>query len=194
MPVRPVPGGRLAAFAAGAALTMLILKAFAGGRETEHDVFQAWPRPVSITLAMAFILQATFFTVWITAASPASLAYPLIALAAFAMGLQANAVRSLHVPGISTTAFTATFVDLVSGIATWALTAPSARRLTAAVVSVAAGGFLGDWMLSHAHRYAPVVPPVVTAVVIAIAWVALKPRAPSGPAGEQGLPVQQEVE
>jgi hypothetical protein len=32
-------------------------------------------------------------------------------------------------------------------------------------------------MLSHAHQYAPVVPAAVTAVVIAIAWVTLKPRA-----------------
>ena len=61
------------------------------------------------------------------------------------------------------------------------------------MVGVAAGGFLGDWMLSHAHPYVPVVPAAVTAVVIAIAWVALKPRATSGPAGEQGLPVQQAV-
>jgi uncharacterized membrane protein YoaK (UPF0700 family) len=167
----------LAAFAAGAALAMPILKTSGAGQETEHNVSQAWPRPVSIALAIAFILQAAFFAVWITAASPASLAYPLIALAAFAMGLQANAVRSLHVPGISTTAFTATFVDLVSGLATWALTASPARRLTAAVVGVAAGGFLGDWMLIHAHRYAPLVPAAVTAVVIAIARVALKPRA-----------------
>jgi uncharacterized membrane protein YoaK (UPF0700 family) len=166
----------LAAFAAGVALAIPILKGFGGGQETEHNVSQAWPRPVSIALALALVLQAVFFAVWITAASPASLAYILIALAAFAMGLQAYAVRSLHVPGISTTAFTATFVDLVSGLAAWALTAPSARRLTAAVVGVAAGGFLGDWMLSHAHPYAPVVPAAVTAVVIAIAWVVLKPR------------------
>ena len=43
------------------------------------------------------------------------------------------------------------------------------------------------------HPYVPVVPAAVTAVVIAIAWLALKPRAASGPAGEQGLPVQQTV-
>ena len=167
----------LAAFAVGVALARPILKASGGGQGTEHNVVPAWPRPVSITLALALILQAAFFAVWITAASPASLAYILIALAAFAMGLQAYAIRSLHVPGISTTAFTATFVDLVSGVATWALTAPSARRLTATVVGVAAGGFLGDWMLSHAHPYAPIVPAAVTAAVIAIAWVALTPRA-----------------
>jgi hypothetical protein len=53
------------------------------------------------------------------------------------------------------------------------------------VVGVAAGGFLGDWMLRRAHPYGPIVPATVTAVVIAIAWVALKPRETSGPAGEQ---------
>jgi uncharacterized membrane protein YoaK (UPF0700 family) len=181
----------LAAFAAGVVLAIPILKGFGSGQETVDNVSQVWPRPVSIVLAIAFILQAAFFAVWITAASPASLAYTLIALAAFAMGLQANAIRSLNVPGISTTAFTATYVDLVAGVASWALTAPLARRLTATVVGVAAGGFLGDWMLSHAHPYAPVVPAAVTAVVIAVAWMALKPRATSGPAGEQYLPVQQ---
>lgn len=34
---------------------------------------------------------------------------------------------------------------------------------------------------------------LLTAVVIAIAWVALKPRAISGPAGEQSLPGQSAV-
>jgi uncharacterized membrane protein YoaK (UPF0700 family) len=163
----------LATFAAGVVLAIPVLKGFGGGHETEHNVLQAWPRPVSIVLAIALIGQVAFLAVWITAASPASLAYILIALAAFPMGLQAYAIRSLNVPGISTTAFTATYVDLVSGVASWALTAPSARRLTAAVAGVAAGGFLGDWMLSHAHPYAPVVPAAVTAVVIAIAWVVL---------------------
>jgi hypothetical protein len=46
-------------------------------------------------------------------------------------------------------------------------------------------------MLDHAHPYAPVVPAVVTAIVIAIAWVVLKLRVTSGPAA--ALPVQQAV-
>jgi len=184
----------LAAFAAGAALAMPILKAFDGDQETEDkNIFQAWPRRVTIALAVALILQVGFLGVWMTAASPASLAYILMALSALALGLQANAIRDLHVPGISTTAFTASFIDLFSGLATWSLTAHSALRLAATMVSMAAGAFLGDWMLSHAHRYAPVVPTAVTAVVIAIAWVALKPRATSGPAGQQGVPVPQAV-
>jgi uncharacterized membrane protein YoaK (UPF0700 family) len=162
-----------------------------GGKKTEDDnvsIFQAWPRQAEIALAIALILQISFFAVWITATAPASLAYLLIALAAFAMGLQANAIRFLNVPGISTTAFTATYVDLASGLASWRLTRPSARRLAGTVVGVAAGGFLGDWMLRHAHPYGPIVPAAVTAVVIAIAWLALKPRARSGPAGQQDLP------
>jgi uncharacterized membrane protein YoaK (UPF0700 family) len=184
----------LAAFAVGVALAIPILKAFGGDQETEDNkVFQAWPRRVSIALAIALILQVGFLVVWVTAASPASLAYILMALSALALGLQANAIRSLHVPSISTTAFTATYIDLFSGLVTWSLTAYSARRLVASIVGMAAGAFLGDLMLRHAHAYAPVVPAVVTAVVIAIAWVALKPRVASGPAGEQILPVQQPV-
>src|ERR1700742_2635215 len=182
----------LAGFAAGAALAMPILKAFDGDKETDDkniNIFQAWPRRVEIALAIALVLQVGFLAVWVTTASPAHLAYILMALSALAMGMQANAIRSLHVPSISTTAFTATFIDLASGLVTWSLTAHSARRLTASVVGMAAGAFLGDLMLRHAHRYAPVVPVAVTAVVIAIAWVVLKPQAASGPPGEQSLPV-----
>ena len=176
----------LAAFAAGAALAMPILKVFDGDKETEDDkVYQPWPRRVSIALAIALIPQVGFLAVWITAASPASRAYVLMALSALAMGLQMNAIRSLHVPGVSTTAFTATYVDLVSGLATLSLTAHSARRLAATMVCIVAGALFGDWMLSHAHRYAPVVPAAVTAIIIAIAWLVLKPRPTPGPAGNR---------
>ena len=186
----------LAAFAAGVALAVPILKAFGRGEEddeTAPTVHQVWPRRVSVALAIGLIPQAAFLAVWITTASPASLSDILIALAALAMGLQINAARSLHVPGISTTAFTATYVGLVTGVVIRTLTGPSAWRLTATIVGLAAGGFFGDWMLSHAHPYAPVVPAVVTAVAIAIAWVALKPRATAGPVGEPGLPAEQAV-
>jgi hypothetical protein len=77
-------------------------------------------------------------------------------------------------------AFTAAYIDLFSGLATWSLTAYSARRLVASLVGMAAGACVGDVMLRHAHACAPVVPTAVTAAVIAIAWVVLKPRATSG--------------
>jgi uncharacterized membrane protein YoaK (UPF0700 family) len=181
----------LAAFAVGAMAATPILKAFGGGQETAGiAVFQTWPRRVSIALTVALILQAGFLAVWITAVSPARLAYLLMALSALALGLQANAIRDLRVPGISTTAFTATFIGLFSGLVTWSLTAYSAWRLATTMAGLAAGAFLGDWMLGYAHRYAPVVPAGVTAAVIMVSWLALKPRATSGPAGERGRPAQ----
>jgi uncharacterized membrane protein YoaK (UPF0700 family) len=182
----------LAAFAAGAALAMPVVRAFNGDQEiSDNDVVQAWPLRVSIALAIALVLQAGFLAVWVTAASPASLAYPLMALSSLAMGLQMNAIRSLHVPGVSTTAFTAGYIELVSGLALWSLTAHSVRRLTTTMICLAAGALFGDLMLGHAHLYAPVVPVFVTAAVIVIASVALKPLTRSGPGGEQDLPVQQ---
>jgi uncharacterized membrane protein YoaK (UPF0700 family) len=182
----------LAAFAAGTALAMPILKAFDGDREIEDkDIFQVWSRRVSTALAITLVLQIGFFVVWITAASPANLAYILIALSALAMGLQMNAIRSLHVPGVSTTAFTAGYIDLASGLTTWSLTAHSARRLVATMICMPAGALFCDWMLGHAYPYAPVFPAFITAAVIVIASLALKPLTRSGPGSEHGLPVPQ---
>jgi uncharacterized membrane protein YfcA len=90
------------------------------------------------------------------------------------MGLQMNAIRSLHVPGISTTAATATFISLASGPSTWSHKAHAARRLIGVLVSMAVGAFVGTWMLGHAHTYAPVLPVLVIAVVIAVASMTLK--------------------
>ena len=182
----------LAAFAAGAALAMPILKTFEGDRPIQDNtvIHQVWPRRVSIVLAITLILQAGFLALWATAASPVTLAYPLMAMSAFAMGLQMNAIRALHVPGISITAMTATFADLASRVGKWSLPAPAVRRLAGTPAAIVVGALFGDWMLGHAHRYAPVVPMIVMAVVISVASVALKPRGP-GPAGQQGSPAQQ---
>jgi uncharacterized membrane protein YoaK (UPF0700 family) len=169
----------LAAFVAGAALAMPVLRAFDGNQEVKNnDVFQVWPRRVSITLGVALVPQVGFLAGWLATSSPARLAYALVALAAFAMGLQINAIRALHVPSISTAAFTATVTALASGIGTWSLPSLVARRLAGNLVSLAAGAFLGDWMLGHAHPYAPVVPVILTAGVISVASVALKPAGP----------------
>ena len=166
----------LAAFAAGAVVAVLILKAFNGDEEVaDRDIFEVWPRRVSITLGLALIVQVGFLAVWVAVAAPRSGAVIdiLVGMSGFAMGMQMNAIRSLHVPGISTTAVTATFISLVSGAATRSLEAHEARRLLGVLVFMAFGAFVGDWMLGHAHTYAPVLPVLVIAVVIAIASVAL---------------------
>jgi|HubBroStandDraft_1064217.scaffolds.fasta_scaffold27778_2 uncharacterized membrane protein YoaK (UPF0700 family) len=159
----------LVAFVAGAALAVPILKA--------HDVWQVWPRRVSVTLGVALVLEVGFLAGWLTTSSPDHLAYILVALGGFAMGLQINAVRTLHVPSMSTTAFTATVAAFATDIGSWSLNNPAVRRLVGALVSLFAGACLGDVMLRHAHPYAPVVPAAVTAGVILVASVVLKPTA-----------------
>jgi len=176
-PVRVVTS--LVAFAAGAALAVRILKAFDGDKEVEDDnVFEVWPRRVSITLVAALVVQVGFLAVWMAVPPSNDVSNILIGLNAFAMGMQMNAIRSLHVPGISTTAETATVISWISGIATWSLKAPAARRLTGVLVSTAVGAIVGDWLLSHAHTYAPVLPALVIALVIEIASVSLKQEPP----------------
>jgi uncharacterized membrane protein YoaK (UPF0700 family) len=165
----------LAAFAAGAVVAVLILKAFNGDEEVaDRDIFEVWPRRVSITLGLALIVQVGFLVVWMAAPRTGAVVDVLVGMSGFAMGMQMNAIRSLHVPGISTTAVTATFISLVSGAATWSLAASEVRRLLGVLVFMAFGAFVGNWMLNHEHTYAPLVPVVVIGAVIAIASVALK--------------------
>jgi uncharacterized membrane protein YoaK (UPF0700 family) len=164
----------LVAFAAGAALAVRILKAFDGDEEVDDEnVFQVWPRRVSIALGVTLVMQLAFLTVWLVAAPAEMVSHILLALGAFGAGVQMNAIRSLHVPGVSTTAATATYISWVSGIATWSLTAPAARRLTGTLVGMAVGALVGTWLIGHAHAYAPILPAVVIALVIAVASLAL---------------------
>ncbi|MFD9326123.1 YoaK family protein [Streptomyces sp. NPDC060065] len=172
-PVRVVIS--LAAFAVGAALAARILTALNGDDEIEDtDIFEAWPQRVSIALGVALVAQVGFLVVWMTMSPSSPVSNILVALNAFAMGLQMNAIRSLHVPGISTTAATATYISWVTGITTWTHKAAAARRLTGVLVGMAAGAFVGNWMLNHAHTYAPVLPVAVIALVVAIAFVTLR--------------------
>jgi len=160
---------------------MPILHAFGAETDVDEEGF-VWPRRVSVTLGIELVLQVAFYAVWLATSKSTGATYTLVALEALALGMQMNAIRSMHVPGTSTTAFTATFIGLVSGAATWSLSRPATRRLLGASVALAVGAWLGDFMLSHAHAYAPLVPVVVNAVVIAVALEVLNPkRQPASP-------------
>lgn len=179
-PFGPIPGTvfvSVAAFVVGGAVAMWIEKPFDGDQEVEDkDVFQVWPRYTCVTLGAVLLAQLGFLGVWLATSPTGSSVYILVGLNAFAMGMQMNAIRSLHVPGISTTAASATLISLISGIATWSLKAPAARRLAGVLVSMAAGALVGDWMLSHARPYAPLLPVLVIAIVTVTAWVSLVRR------------------
>jgi uncharacterized membrane protein YoaK (UPF0700 family) len=168
-PVRVVIS--LVAFAVGAALATWILSAFNGDEEIEDsEIPEAWPRKVTTVLYVVLALQIAFLVVWLVASPSSAVSNWSVGLNALAMGLQMNAIRSMHVPAVSTTAATATFITLWTGLAGRTLKARPAARLVAVLVSMAVGAWLGDVMLSHAHTYAPVVPVAVIAVVIVIAF------------------------
>ena len=167
----------LAAFAIGAMIAIPLLKLLDGDEEVEDkDVVHVWPRRVSVALGVALAAQLCFLVIWVAASPSTDVTYVLLGLGAFALGLQMNAVRSLHVPAISTTAATATYISLVSGLATWSLTRVAVRRMLGVLVAMALGALLATWMLGHAHTFVPVVPALVLAIVIVIASVALKER------------------
>jgi uncharacterized membrane protein YoaK (UPF0700 family) len=172
----------LAAFAVGAVVAMPILHAYGAETDVDEERF-VWPRRVSATLGVGLVLEIAFLIIWLTTSKSTGSTDVLIALGAMALGMQMNAVRSMHVPGTSTTAFTATFIGLVSGAATWSLSGPAVRRLLGGCVALGLGAWLGDFMLSNAHAYAPVVPVAIIAVVITVASEVLNPkRQPASPA------------
>ncbi len=91
------------------------------------------------------------------------------------MGMQSAAVRNLNVGGIFTTAATATFIFLFGAVANGvSLTGDERRRMRGVLVSLAIGATVGGLLLIHAPIYAPVLPLIITAIVVATAASALR--------------------
>jgi uncharacterized membrane protein YoaK (UPF0700 family) len=98
-------GGFVAGVAAGAAIL---------GRDPERST---WSSGVTAALAVELVVLVAFAFGWFLAgAEPEGReVYPLIALAALAMGVQSAAVRRLGIPGVATTYITGTLTDLTEG-------------------------------------------------------------------------------
>jgi len=86
-----------------------------------------------------------------------------------AMGMQSAAVRSLHVEGVFTTAATATFMFLFGDFATWSKSAEERRRLRGVLFALFLGATAGGSLLARARIYAPALPLIATAIVVATA-------------------------
>lgn len=170
----------MAAFAVGAAVAVLILNAFNGDEEIEDaEVSHVWPRRVSVALCVAVVLEVAFFVVWVATSLTDWSIGVMLALGAGSLGIQMNSVRSLHVPAVSTTAATATYISLVSGLVNRSLTRASAFRLFGTVVGMGVGALISKLMLDHARTYAPLLPLLLTALVVAVAASALRPESTS---------------
>ena len=138
----------------------------------------AWPRQATAALGVTVVAQACFLAVWVAAGGlpPGGVVAVLIALWALAMGIQTGTVLSLGIPGVFTTAATATLTYLMSDIAHRRSSSAEMRRLAGILVSLFAGATLGALLLAYARTYAPAFPLVVTILVVATAAIALRGR------------------
>jgi uncharacterized membrane protein YoaK (UPF0700 family) len=89
------------------------------------------------------------------------------------MGMQSAAVRRLHVDGVFTTAATATIIFLSGDLANGPASAKERRRLACVLASLFLGATAGGLLSVHAHIYAPVLPFMITVLVVATAAFAL---------------------
>jgi uncharacterized membrane protein YoaK (UPF0700 family) len=161
----------IASFSVGVYLSTRIAKPSGGSGGSG-----VWPRGVTVALGVSVVAQAVFMAVWLaTGGHPSSgVTDVLLGLWGFAMGMQSAAVRTLHVDAVFTTAATATILFLAGDVTTWSTTAAERRRLAGVLVSLFVGATAGGLLLQHAYIYAPVLPFVITLLVVATAAMALR--------------------
>jgi uncharacterized membrane protein YoaK (UPF0700 family) len=151
------------------ALSMFAVGAYLGLRFTARraDESGLWSPAVTVLLAFVAIAEACFLVVWFaTAGHPSTeMADVLIALFSLAMGIQTAAVRSLGVQGIFTTAGTFTLVAFVGTFA-GSRSREERPRLIGVLVGLVAGAVAGGLLFLHVRSYAPVLPLVVTILVV----------------------------
>jgi uncharacterized membrane protein YoaK (UPF0700 family)/lipid-binding SYLF domain-containing protein len=135
-----------------------------------------WSPRVTAALGLSLIPHAVFPVLWLSWNGRPSVdaAHVLLGLWGLAMGMQSAAVRRLHVDGVFTTAATATIIFLAGDLTNWSATAAERRRLAGVLVALFVGATAGGVLLVHAPLYAPVLPFVITAAVVATAAAVLR--------------------
>ena len=168
----------MAGFAVGVFLATKIVRQHVPKDEQATGI--VWPERTTLALGFSLLAHLCFVLIWFaTSARPGDNVIPvLLAAWALAMGMQSAAVRQLDVPGIFTTAATATFIFLFGD---WAynrpLTSEEHSRLRGVLVSLAIGATAGGLLLIHAPIYAPVLPFVITIGVVVTAASVFRYRA-----------------
>jgi uncharacterized membrane protein YoaK (UPF0700 family) len=169
----------LAGFAGGIYLATKIVRSFRqpATHKGEQPNGVVWPQGTTVALGLSLLAHLCFVLIWFaTSARPADNVIPvLLAAWALAMGMQSAAVRNLNVGGIFTTAATATFIFLFGALANGVpITGDERRRMRGVLVSLVIGATAGGLLLIHAPIYAPVLPLIITAIVVATAASAFR--------------------
>ena len=151
------------------ALIVFAAGSYVGALLTKTKGLGLWPRAVSIALLVAAGCQFLFLLLWVAVSGhPGTLALNvLLALSAFAMGIQTAAVRSLQVPGIFTTAATFTLVALMGDLA-GTRSVPEMLRVAGVLLGLVVGAALGAILLIRWLVYAPLLPLAITLAVVGL--------------------------
>jgi uncharacterized membrane protein YoaK (UPF0700 family) len=151
----------LVAFALGVFGAARLLKRSRGTRLEPHGL--------SLALGGVFLLQIVFLVGWLSASGDPADAFAtcLAAIEAIAMGMQSSAIGALDVKGVFTTAATATLINLSREAADRRVSATDPLRMARILVCLIAGATVGGLLLVNAKSFAPVVPPLATALAIA---------------------------
>jgi len=159
----------MAGFAVGVFLATKIVRQHEPKDKQATDI--VWPERTTFALGFSLLAHLCFVLIWlVTSARPGFNVIPvLLAVWGLAMGIQSGAVRKLDVGGTFTTAATATFIFLASNVRYLPLMSDERRRLRSILYSLVIGATAGGLLLIHAPIYAPVLPLVITAGVVAIA-------------------------
>ena len=157
------------------AASLLALAGFSAGAMAWGRLVRA-PAHRGRTLVLATAIEAVLFGVAlvVVAAGPApdrpGIRYPLIALAALAMGTQNAAVRALAVPDMATNVLTSTITGIAADSALGESAEVRSGRRLLVVVAMLLGALAGGMLVLHAARaFAAAAPFALILVVLGAA-------------------------
>jgi uncharacterized membrane protein YoaK (UPF0700 family) len=152
----------LSAFGAGAWATAWVMP--------PQDPGVLWPARVTAALLGCALLQLVFWVIWLVVGGhPGSTLLILLAILAFAMGIQTAAVVALGVHAVFTTAVTATWTVLAGDAAHRSATRTERRRLMLVLGGTVLGALAGALLLAHLRLWIPLLPVLLTSGVAAAA-------------------------
>jgi uncharacterized membrane protein YoaK (UPF0700 family) len=148
----------LCAFGVGALATAMMMP--------REDPSVLWPARATAGLIACALVQLVFWVIWLAVGGhPGSTLMVLLAILAFAMGIQTATAVTLGVHAVFTTALTATWTVLAGDAAHWSATRTERRRLTLVLGGTLLGALVGALLLAHLRLWLPMLPVVLTAGV-----------------------------
>ncbi|MBJ7290938.1 DUF1275 family protein [Williamsia sp.] len=171
-----IGGGHLgvmshAAIAVGCYAIGVIVATLMTRRHDEHPARGA-ATPVILVYGFEFTLLCGLATIWVaTGGRPGGVAqFAALALTAAAMGMQGRAFAMDRLPGVTTTYFTGTLTNLLTGLVT---DSTVNRAAAVALMSLLAGAAASGALVSVAPIAAPALPLVLLAaglVMVGVRW------------------------